>query len=188
MLTYDEFYQGMKILERAVPTFKPVLKKGNEPGTYDVFYELLKDLEPDVFKAAVLKVSSDVEFVSLRAIREAANAITSPTLKTGLEAWEEVLDQVRGVGSYGFPHFEDPLTARLVNSLGWHNICLSEEPMIERAHFIKAYESAAKREHDEARQLPCVQEIQAAQRGRIGEAIGKVIKKLAGRNGKKEQA
>ena len=180
MLSYDDFYQGMKILERACPTFKPVAKKGNEPGTYDVFYELLQDLEPDVFRAAVLKTASDVEFVSIRAIREAANSITAPALKSGLEAWEEVLDEVRAVGSYGFPNFEDPLTARIVDGLGWHTICWSEEIGIERAHFIKSYEQAAKREHDETRQLPYVREVQAARRSRIGEAIGKVVKRLSG--------
>lgn len=178
MLPYTDFFQGMKILERACPTFKPVAKKGNEPGTYDVFYELLKDLEPDVFRASILKVASDEEFVSIRAIRESANSITAPALKSGVEAWGEVLDEVRGIGSYGYPRFDDPVTQRIVDGIGWRNICLSEEPMVERAHFIKAYEQAARREHDEARQTPYVKEIQAARRPQLGERIGNVVKRL----------
>jgi len=138
----------------------------------------LKDIEPDVFRAAILKVTSDEEFVSIRAIRESANSITAPPLKTGIEAWEEVLSEVRAVGSYGFPHFDDRMTARIVAGIGWRNICLSEETMIERAHFIRAYESAADREHNESRQTPYVKEIQAAHRMQIREATGNVVKRL----------
>ena len=65
-------------------------------------------------------------------------------------AWIEVLDQVRKVG-YGprtlfrngkrealpGPAFSHPLIAKAVESVGWKNICHSDEPTIVRAQFLK---------------------------------------------------
>jgi len=156
MLDTTTFHRGMKLLERAVPTFKPVPTTKDGPGTYDAFYELLKDLSPDIFYAAILRVSTDEEWVSVRAIRKAAESVSTPQRRSGIEAWGDVISEVKRVGSYGSPKFSDPIVEHVVAALGWTDICLTEDIMPLRAHFLRAYESVSNREHDNARQLPQV--------------------------------
>lgn len=61
------------------------------------------------------------------------------------QAWGEVTREMRRVGSYRTPVFTHPAIAEAVQSLGWATLCASTEPAIDRAHFAKAYASAARR-------------------------------------------
>jgi len=79
-------------------------------------------------------------------IREKARAIQK---KLPGEAWAEVLGAIRIVGSYGSPKFSDSLIKKAVNCIGWRHLCLSENIEIQRAHFLKIYESLSKRENYE---------------------------------------
>ena len=74
-------------------------------------------------------------------------------------AWAEVMQQVRRVG-YGprtifrngksealpGPTFSHPLIAKAVESVGWKNICHSDEPTIVRAQFLKTLTALIERE------------------------------------------
>lgn len=184
MLDNKTFLWGMAFLQRAVPTFKPVSASNGEPGTFDAFYLLLKDLDPEVFKSACARVATDEEFVSVRALRKAAESLSNPYRRSGIEAWGDVLEQVRDVGYIGQPRFSDPIVAHIVKSMGWKNICLDEDVMVMRAHFIKSYETVSAREHDTARQIPEVQQRIESLSG--PRKMGEVLKQLSGgRNGDK---
>jgi hypothetical protein len=55
---------------------------------------------------------------------------------------------VASVGSYGTPTFDDVLTQKAVDCIGWRDICMSETIGVERAHFIKAYNNLKQREQN----------------------------------------
>ena len=88
--------------------------------------------------------------------------------RTGLEAWGDVLAAVKEYGYMRSPFFEDELVDRAVKAMSWREICLSEEPMVVRAHFIKAYESMAARQIELDRQVP---EVRAQIEGHRTEAL-----------------
>lgn len=81
-----------------------------------------------------------------------ARRVAGPS-RPGLEAWGDVLAKVREHGYLRQPTFEDPLVARLVSVFGWMNICMSEEGMVDRAHFIRAYDALAQTARRETLQL-----------------------------------
>ena len=191
-MTEDEFTQGMKFLERCVPTFKPVKAGKNDPGTYDAFWEVLRDLDGDIFKAACIKVSTDCEWVSVKALRDAAAQISLPAQMSGLEAWGMVIAEVRrGVG---YPYaggnavnapqtsITDPLIMRCVESVGgWRALQLStsEQDISNRSQFIRAYESLAGRYHNEMKQTPHVKAAMQERGSLIGNTLAALAKKLS---------
>ena len=65
---------------------------------------------------------------------------------------------MRRIGSYGVPHFEDELTARVVKMMGWRTLCASEQPSIDRAQFRDMYTALASREEREQKLLPHTRE------------------------------
>lgn len=59
---------------------------------------------------------------------------------SGLEAWGIVSAEVRRVGRYETPSFDDPKIARAVELFGWQNICDSTDERVDRAHFSKLFD------------------------------------------------
>jgi len=70
---------------------------------------------------------------------------------TAMEAWGQVMRAIDSIGVYRpMPDFEDPIIVHVVKALGWRNVCLveSDQVMVMRAHFFKAYETERRREKD----------------------------------------
>ena len=63
--------------------------------------------------------------------------------RAGLDAWGDAKAAISRDGRYRTPTFADPLVARCVEGIGWLAICDSEDEMVERAHFVRAYEAMA---------------------------------------------
>jgi len=61
-------------------------------------------------------------------------------------AWAEVQRQIRTVGYYGQPTWSHPAIAAAVDALGWDTLCRSTNPEADRAHFLRFYALAQKRE------------------------------------------
>jgi hypothetical protein len=70
------------------------------------------------------------------------------------QGWESVRRAILGVGSRGTPRFRDPIVQRVVQAMGWIELCASEKPGVDRAHFIKFYEAFASGEVSEQRLTP----------------------------------
>lgn len=119
-------------------------------------YEMLKDLTEEGFLRSIetiIKTEKNIypgtNIIAL--IREKATDDINKPLPG--EAWEEIIGQVRSVGSYGTPTFSNPLIKKAMDAIGWNEICMSNsQDNIIRAHFMKIYESYAQRE-DSERQL-----------------------------------
>jgi len=68
------------------------------------------------------------------------------------QAWEQVMAAIRNWGYYRPWVFDNPVLQRSVDSIGKDTFCLSEEIGVERAHFMRVYESYRQRVMREARQ------------------------------------
>lgn len=87
-------------------------------------------------------------------IREEVIKITNPdALKTGEQAWEEVVKAVKRFGYYRQGEALktlDKATQRAVNTVGWQDICHSEKIGVVRSNFFKVFEAVNKGAKEEA--------------------------------------
>ena len=137
---------------------------------------MLADLDPVVAKAAVIKVCRESDyFPSVARIVAAAEELDprNEKLPTAAEAWEEVEQQICAAGIYKSPVFSNDLVRRAARSIGWLQLCSSENPAADRAHFLKLYESMRSK-RKEAREIEQVMKIAG---------VGDLIRALAGKTG-----
>lgn len=121
----------------------------------ELWFRELEDIPYQVAEAVLRKwVATNKWSPSIAEIREsAANMVNGEQLTWG-EAWEKALNAVRRYGSYNKQaalESLDPLTRRCVENIGYLDLCMSENIMVERAHFQKIFEIYAKREQTEQR-------------------------------------
>jgi hypothetical protein len=133
----------------------------------DIAWQYLSDLGDQVFLGAISKIVMTKQDVNrstnlIALVREFA----IPEIPQAGEAWGEVLRKIQTVGSYGAPQFSSQVIQKAVDCIGWKTLCMSENIAIERAHFLKIYETFEKRqriddltcdykqiEHEKAKQI-----------------------------------
>lgn len=166
---------------------RPVLKqlfeaypnnKASE-GTVAMYYRLLQDIPPDDLQMAVDQCIASSRFLpTIAELRETWHSLTR-TLgqQSAAEAWADVEQQIRETGYIGSPQFDNPTTAAVVKSMGWRNICASEQPYVERAQFMRMYDQWVQRNANVQRLLPQAREF-AEQRQPGLRRLGDVMKAL----------
>lgn len=121
------------------------------------WYRALSDLDYHVAESAVWEhISTSVFPPSIAEIREKCTARLSPIVTDWGQAWEEVLQAIRKYGSYREEKAVaslSRLTAVAVRRMGFKNLCQSENPVADRAHFQRIYEGMVKEEKRQT-QLP----------------------------------
>ncbi len=140
---------------------------------------MLAELDPVVAKAAVIKVCRESDFFpSVARIVAAAGELDprNEKLPTAAEAWEEVEQQICAAGIYKAPVFSYDLVRRAARSIGWRQLCCSENPAADRAHFLKLYESM-KNKRKQAKEIEQVMKIAG---------VGDLIRALVGGQTKQE--
>ena len=140
---------------------------------------MLADIPLEILQAAVLKVCRDSEFFpSVAQIVAAAEELDprNEKLPTAAEAWEEVEQQICSAGIYKPPVFSSELVRRAARAIGWLQLCSSENPAADRAHFLRLYESM-KNKRKEAKEIEQVMKIAG---------VGDLIRALAGGQTKQE--
>lgn len=182
MITRDEVNGLLLMMKSAFPNFHPDL------GTPSVFEQLLNDLELDEIRAAVIACCSEPGRAfapSVGEIRGAAMDLRKQSrgVPSALEAWGEVHRQIIMTGHTGTPQFSNPLIGNLVRRFGWNNLCMSENEMVDRAHFIKAYDLAVEEELRYEMQPPMIKAYIEQASGRLNppEQIKQLADKLGGR-------
>lgn len=123
----------------------------------ELWYRELQDLTVDVLSAALRKwVHTETWPPTIAELRiMAAEIVNGPAPDWG-EAWGEV---VRAIGRHGIYREAEalksmsPLTQAAVKRIGWHDICMSENPETLRAQFRQIYQVVEQRETQD-RQLP----------------------------------
>ena len=149
-----------------------------------IWYEMLGDIDYDVLKLAVQKHSLENEFPpTIASLRKAAQQVTSPqiaNLNAG-DGWEEVKEAIR---RFGYNREQDALnsmtevTRQSVKAMSWRELCMSENQMADRAHFIKIYDGYKDR-HQKLDLLPDNLRLQIEHKGHQ-EGIANNIKGLLG--------
>ncbi len=116
----------------------------------ELWYREIRDIPFPVAEMALRKwVATNKWSPSIADIREITAGIVNGETLTWGEAWEKALKAVRRFGSYNKRdalESLDPLTRKCVESIGYMELCMSENIMVERAHFQRVFEVFAKRE------------------------------------------
>lgn len=130
------------------------------PETVQAYLRMLQDIPAGELEIVVDQCLADYDFVpAISEIRQRWLALKHPDRMTAADAWLSVTRAVLGVGYMGTPRFRDPLTARVVEAIGWRTICESEEPGVERAHFMRMYDQWAAQERQQQNTLPTSRQL-----------------------------
>jgi len=159
MATEIETLRVLKILGDVYPSFRL------NSSAIEVYVKLMADIPGSVLEQAALDhISRSTFFPSVAELRSAAFSIleAADPIPTEYEAWREVQAEVARVGHAGQPELGNPVARQVVEQLGWRSLCLSENPVADRAHFVQAYQALAERERYSARRLHLVNEFIAA--------------------------
>ena len=131
--------------------------------TAELWYKMLADIPYEIAEKALIKVLATAKFFpTVAEIRAAATELCSPRLLTSGEAWEQVMRAIRRYGFYAQQQtmeMLEPLVKRAVECVGLREICLSEEPDIVRAHFMRVYDQLANREREQVLLPPQIRQL-----------------------------
>ena|ERR1051326_7971708 len=164
MATEQEVGKMMLVLAVSYPNFKPPISADECQVWYRSYHAQFGEYPVEIIQAAfdIAKQHSPQFYPPAAAILKEIHLLLQRPQRSGVEAWGDVIKEIKRVGLSFPPVFEDGVTKTIVEGMGWHYLCLSEESMVDRAHFIKAYEQASKREADKESllMLPSVKRAQ----------------------------
>jgi len=129
------------------------------PYTVEVYYQDLKDIDTQELLIASQSCRSEAGRKFAPSIGELRGAVmelrrASYNIPSAYDAWGEVLRAFNEIGSYSTPDWSSPLIAKVIKSLGWRNLCMSENQVADRARFIQAYEQLTERAEREQMLIP----------------------------------
>lgn len=146
--------------------------------TIAVYDRLLSDIPPGDLQTVVDQCIAECKFLpTVAEIRERYHALTRTLGRlTATDAWGMVKREIRRVGSWGSPTFDDPTVAKVVRNMGWMELCMSESPEgVDRAQFERMYNETVARQEQVQKLLPQAREM--AQE-RIGTGLQPISKFL----------
>ena len=146
-MTKAEVAKILTVLAAAYPKFEV------DDLKVRVWHEMLGDLDYATANMAVKKLILENTFPpSIAEVRKAAMEILNPEVMTAAEAWGEVERAIRIYGYYRETEALEsmsPSVAKVVEYIGWQNICLNEEPGVIRGQFLKMYQQVRERDRRE---------------------------------------
>lgn len=131
----------------------PSMQNRDPESIVNAWQFMLSDIEFELAKAAVIKVCRESDFFpSVAQIVKAAKELDPKheKLPTAAEAWEEVNRQIAICGGYKIPTFSHEVVKRAATAIGFSQMCRSENPEADRAHFMRIYESMRSKYHEYA--------------------------------------
>jgi hypothetical protein len=169
MATTLEIQQVYNLLAVNYPAHVAKLREGDMRDQIALWVQLLGDLPGEVLKAAALQhMAVSQWFPAVAELRQQAGSLTARTEQAAIEAWGEVTAAMASTryyryadGFHEFPKFANPVTQRVVDALGWGNLCGSEDGTADRARFLQGYDAIAKRQQTDRSLLPVVRDIMA---------------------------
>lgn len=130
------------------------------PETVAMYVRLLSDIPPDELQTVVDQAVAMCRFLpTIAELRDMRHSLHNAHRLTWADAWDAVQKEIRRVGSYGLPRFDDELTTRCVQAMGWKAICASENPQTDRAQFRDMYNALAARQDTTQKLLPQAREL-----------------------------
>lgn len=127
-----------------------------------VYHEILDDVDDNLLIAATLQwLSTKRPFHPAPGeLRDLALSIVKRNEPSADEAWIEVIDSMRKIGSYRLPEWSSARIERTVKAFGWKELCATDNEQIPfvRSQFLRFYQAQSDREHDAQLMLPEVKE------------------------------
>lgn len=131
-------------------------------GTVAVYVRFLQDIPAIELQAVIDQCIVESEFLpTVARIKEMHRRLTSDVSPDkAAEGWLSVQKAMRDPATYSPdpegppPKFRDPLVQRAVAALGWHALRISENPIGDRAQFVKFYEAFSRSAANEERLAP----------------------------------
>ena len=164
------------ILMAAYPYFYKDIRQDDNQMKVAValWYEMLADYDVVVVKVALkrlIAVHTDYP-PTVGQLLESINIVSGTAAPDADEVWAEITKAISDYGFYGTNKAManlSPVALEVVMAMDWVNLCMSENPETDRAHFLRIYQ-AIKSRHDQRYILPKdVQAfIEARMEGRLG--------------------
>jgi hypothetical protein len=142
----EEFIKGLKYLGIAYN------KEFNEEQA-SVWYDFFRDTDYESFRQAVKRIIPKNKYLpSIAELRGEIAKITNPVLQLNVdEEWDKVISAIRIHGTYitkeEFDKF-DPTTSKIIRTIGWRKMCMSENIEFERKTFYDMFNSYQKRNEE----------------------------------------
>lgn len=113
--------------------------------TFEFYSRAFSDLDFDTASQAVERWAMTNQYApTISDVRRTCADLLGLSPALSSQAWEEVQQQIREVGSFGRPTFSDDETSGFIRSavgvIGWRNLCQSTNQDTVRAHFLRMYE------------------------------------------------
>lgn len=164
-MTYED---TIKLIGSAAMAY-PSMHDKDLPALARSWYPMLADLDCGTVEIAMMQLVATSKFMpSVAEVRERALSLAHPSLPDAEAAWAEVLRQMRYTGWARTPQWSDPAIGEAVDAAwgSWPDACRSvmqETLGVDRAHFIRIYESLTKTRR-EATLLPPGSSVEQARR------------------------
>lgn len=144
----------VKLIGLCSVNYRNFPENGKEELIISLWTRMLSDVSFEIAQLAIEKyISESVYPPTIADIRQRIADVTVMPQKTGIEGWEEVKRAIRLHGWYDEKKGMDSLseiTRKVTEAIGFKTLCLSENEMADRAHFLKVYDTLAKREREDA--------------------------------------
>ena len=141
----------------ALKTYYPKEQLLPNKEAMELWFRQLQDIPYIVAAAALNKwVATQKWSPTIAEIREMAASVVNGERPLWSDGWEQVLMAIRKYGMYAIPEAMasfDEITRQTVKRLGFKELCMSENPMQDRANFRMIFEQIAERK-EKAQQLP----------------------------------
>lgn len=129
----------------------------------ELWFNQLNDIPYKVAAVALEKwVATNKWSPSIADIREQTASVVNGEYKEWGEAWQEVLRAIRIYGSWQQDKALaslDETTRKVVKSLGFYNLCMSEEISVDRANFRMIYEGEISKQKQRDQLPPRLKEL-----------------------------
>ena len=151
-MTREETIQVLSILKAAYPKFYSNLTREGAMQIIELWSVMFVNDDAEHVKTALYKhIATSAYPPAIADIRKAMLFVTDSDETDIGDAWGEVMRAVRNFGYMSEAEALESLnsvTRKAVESMGYQNICMSENLMADRAHFFKIYETMEKREKE----------------------------------------
>lgn len=138
-----------KLIALCSINYKNFPEVGKEEMLIELWNNMLEDVPYELGEVAIKKyISESVYPPTIADIRQRVADISKPRVTPSIEAWGNVTKVIRKYGSYNEAKALaelDDLTRKTVEYFGYRDLCISENGMADRAHFLKTYETMAER-------------------------------------------
>lgn len=176
-------------LVMSIKDLYPAEKILNTEHAIQLWYEMLKDLDYKDIGKGLWKYALENKFPpTISDLREQAALIQYGEFNSWEEEWEKVRKAIRFCG---YTHEREALaslpkmTRTIVERLGFQNLCLSENPAVDRANFRDIYKNMVlKEKQTEQMSVKLRNALEKATEGRYEPSGNKAIED----KGKKEKA